>query len=349
MGECLISRRGGEAYKLPVLDTMYPQDVTVKQSASGSATFSVVIEEDGIPKEYTYQWYENGQEISGATNATYTKTGITSNVTAGSYIIFCRVFNKAGYVDSRHATLIVQNYYPTISGSYTFTEKDDANHNWTIKITSSTNITLNDDIDVNISVVGGGAGGSGGTTGDAAGKGGGGGKVINNTTTLTAGTYTATIGAAGKGGSVDGNGTSGGSSSFVSSDKSISISASGGAVNDGGAAGGGTGFSGTKGADGTYLFGDSSQKRYGACGGGGGAKQKGSGGAGGADYGGKGGTGAYPGVDATKGANADTSTITHTGSGGGGGGGAYNDATYQGNAAAGGNGSAGVIFIRNAR
>jgi len=346
MGECLISRRGGEAYKLPVLNTEYPQDVTVKQSASGSATFSVLIAEDGVPKEYTYQWYENGEAISGATNTIYTKTGITSSVTAGSYTIFCRVYNKAGYVDSRHATLTVQNYYPTISGSYTFTEQDDINHNWTIKVTSSTQLVFDDSVDVNISVVGGGAGGAGGTGGDAGGAGGGGGKVKNSTITLLAGTYTATIGSRGTGGSVGGNGTAGGSSSFVSSDGSVNISANGGAAKGGGAGGSGTGVAGTKGAAGTYLFGDSSQKRYGASGGGGGAKQKCSGGAGGADYGGKGGTGAYPGVGATAGSSVSTA---NTGSGGGGGGGAYNDATYQGNAAKGGNGSAGVIFIRNAR
>ena len=39
---------------LPVLDANYPQDVTVMESASGSATFNISIVAPGEPAEYTY-------------------------------------------------------------------------------------------------------------------------------------------------------------------------------------------------------------------------------------------------------------------------------------------------------
>lgn len=72
MGECLISRRGGEAYKLPILNASYPKDVTAIASANGTASFSIAIEEHGKPTDYTYQWYVNGKAVSGAINANYT-------------------------------------------------------------------------------------------------------------------------------------------------------------------------------------------------------------------------------------------------------------------------------------
>ena len=46
----------GNPYKLPVLDSAYPVDVTQLQQADGSATFEVKITTAGIPDEYTYQW-----------------------------------------------------------------------------------------------------------------------------------------------------------------------------------------------------------------------------------------------------------------------------------------------------
>ena len=54
MGECFISRRGGEAYKLPILDANYPQDISVVASTNGSVSFSTIISEHGKPSEYTY-------------------------------------------------------------------------------------------------------------------------------------------------------------------------------------------------------------------------------------------------------------------------------------------------------
>lgn len=51
MGECLITRRGGEAYELPVLNSAYPANVTVVQAANASASFSVQITTPGKPAE----------------------------------------------------------------------------------------------------------------------------------------------------------------------------------------------------------------------------------------------------------------------------------------------------------
>ena len=56
MGECLIVRRGGESYELPVLSASYPRDVTVTAAAGASASFSISITTPGRPAEYTYQW-----------------------------------------------------------------------------------------------------------------------------------------------------------------------------------------------------------------------------------------------------------------------------------------------------
>ena len=40
MGECLIVRRGGESYELPVLSASYPRDVTVTAAAGASEIIS---------------------------------------------------------------------------------------------------------------------------------------------------------------------------------------------------------------------------------------------------------------------------------------------------------------------
>ena len=92
MGEGLIVRRGGQAYKLPVLNESYPQDATVVASAGASAAFSVVISEPGNPAEYTYKWYKGGNLVSGATGSTLSLTGLTAATTTN---IYCEVTNKA--------------------------------------------------------------------------------------------------------------------------------------------------------------------------------------------------------------------------------------------------------------
>ena len=112
MGECLIVRRGGQAYKLPVLSENYPQDVTLVASANGSAAFSVQITEPGSPAEYTYKWYKGGNLVSGTTGATLKLTGLTAATTT---TVYCEVTNKAGTVTRRVATLTVRDWKPTYS------------------------------------------------------------------------------------------------------------------------------------------------------------------------------------------------------------------------------------------
>lgn len=118
MGECLITRRGGETYKLPILNPNYPEDVTttVIGENTTSATFHVAISEPGNPAVYTYQWYVNGVPISGATSASYTISDLSTTET---YSVYCEVTNKKGTVTSRVATLKVTHYFtPTLNASY---------------------------------------------------------------------------------------------------------------------------------------------------------------------------------------------------------------------------------------
>lgn len=99
---------------LPVLNGAYPADasVTYNYGGSASATFKVVIETEGKPAEYTYQWYVDGAAVSGATGTSYTlstSTEITKRV-------YCKVTNAAGTVTSRTATLTAKcNNYTLLS------------------------------------------------------------------------------------------------------------------------------------------------------------------------------------------------------------------------------------------
>lgn len=117
MGECLITRRGGSIYKIPVLNENYPEDtaMTVIEGTTGSAFFNVVIEESGTPAEYTYQWYVNGSAVEGATGSSFSKDDITQ---AAVHNVYCEVTNKAGTVKSRTATLSVSmNNVPVLISS----------------------------------------------------------------------------------------------------------------------------------------------------------------------------------------------------------------------------------------
>lgn len=96
--------------KLPVLDGNYPANKTVKFPAGGStsATFKVRIAEDGKPAVYTYQWYVNGEPITGATESSYTMTGLNANA---EYTVYCAVTNKAGTINTRLAILTVHQIF----------------------------------------------------------------------------------------------------------------------------------------------------------------------------------------------------------------------------------------------
>ena len=347
MGECLITRRGGEAYELPILNSAYPANVTVVQAANASASFNVQIATPGKPAEYTYQWYLNGVKISGATNSSYTKTGLTA---AGTHTLYCVVTNKAGTVTSRVATLTVKSAKPT----YTYTGShqliDDGNYNWRIKLKTSGTLTFNslgnmpNGIQV-FCVGGGGAGGS------KSGAGGGGGYTTTGQAYPTAGTnYTVTIGAggayaSGKGGlsrafSVTATGGDGGQSSNPnggnggSGGGGASWNACAGGSNGGNGGSSDTAVGGTGQGTTTREFGESGGTLYSGGGGGGCGRVWSSavdwGGKAGAGGGGKGETDGKVGV-------AGTNNL-----GGGGGGSGNNSSDFA-------KGGSGIVVIRNKR
>ena len=118
MGECLITRRGGETRKLPILNANYPEDVTttVIKGETTSATFTAVISEPGNPAIYTYQWYVNSTPINGATSSVYT---IDDLADTQIYTVYCEVTNKKGTVTTRIATLeVIQNFTPVLDENY---------------------------------------------------------------------------------------------------------------------------------------------------------------------------------------------------------------------------------------
>lgn len=161
MGECLLVRRGGEAKALPVLNAGYPADSTVW--AGEDASFRVEIDTPGIPAEYTYQWYKNGNIITNATTAVLNLTGLTAASTA---TVYCVVANKAGEATSRLAALTVKD--PSMAYTYTGDHEkiDDGNGNWRVKLKSSGTLTFTNlgkwDGLIDVFCVGGGcAGGSG--------------------------------------------------------------------------------------------------------------------------------------------------------------------------------------------
>lgn len=352
MGECLKTRRDGNMYALPTLNTAYPQDVSIIESASGSATFQVAILINGKPAEYTYQWYVNNSAVSGATSSTYTKTGLTST---GTYSVYCNVTNKAGTVKSRVATLSVKSTKPvyTYSGSSTFI--DDGNYNWRIKFLTSGTLNFsylgNASSGINIFLVGGGGGGSSYDTTWGGGAGGGGGYTTNATFIPALNTnYSITVGAGGSPATARGN-TGGSTTAFGST----ANGGQGAQVYTGGAGGSGGGSSwtdavawqiaggsnGGNGASGrnsggkgqgttTYAFADqtsSTKELY--AGGGAGSK---------AYWNGVIGTGGAGG-----GGNTEASGTTNTGGGGGGLGGGH------GNVWSAGRGGSGIAIIRNKR
>lgn len=265
MGECLIVRRGGQAYKLPVLSENYPQDVTIVASANGSAAFSVQITEPGNPAEYTYKWYKGGNLVSGATGATLNLTGLTA---AATTTVYCEVTNKAGTVTSRVATLTVKDWKPVYSytGAHSFI--NDGNFQWRIKFLTSGTLTfsyLGNASSIDVFCVGGGQG----NYYNVGGNGGG-----TKTTTIAASANTSYPLAIGAGGTGPEN-AQGGNTTFGSLVTGLGGAhgrGSGGGGADGGnggSDGGPGGANGTKGQGTTTReFGEASGTLYSGGGGG---------------------------------------------------------------------------------
>ncbi len=223
MGTCLLVRRGGVVKKLPVLNPSYPQDQTV-WGEGGSATFEVKITVPGSPANYTYRWYRNGVQVSGAAGSSCTFSNLS---TATIDTVYCVVSNEAGDVQSRTATLTVKN--PNLVYTYQGeSEKvDDGGGNWHINLNSSgkLNITSLGKWDGKTDLFVLGAGGAGVNVNGAAPGGGGYYQTVNSVYLREGLDFSAFIGAG-----AATTGISGGASSMA-----------GTTVNGGGAATGGTG------------------------------------------------------------------------------------------------------------
>lgn len=359
MGECLIVRRGGESYELPVLSASYPKDVTVTAAAGASAGFSISITTPGRPAEYTYQWYRNGAAVSGGTAASLTLTGLTA---AATYSVYCKVTNKAGSVNSRTAILTVRSYLPayTYTGSHQLI--DDGNYNWRLKLLTSGTLTFSHlgsagSRGAQAFLVGGGGGG--GTPGGEPSGGGGGGYTATTDVTLpVSAAIKVTVGGSAVG-------SRGGSSALTCAAASLDISAMGGypGITSGNGGDGGSGGGGKNNANAAAGRGGSDGSRgFDAVGGGGANPTLGGSGqiattrefgeAGGALYAGGGG-GGFGNSEANRaggaggggtgggwGAPLPTGGAPNTGGGAGG--------TGLGNASAAAGGS-GIVIIRNRR
>jgi len=95
---------GLQGYKPEPPTITQPASVTV--TLGQTATFSVTATSPG-PGPITYQWYENGVAISGATSSTYTTPPTTAGDSGGVFTVV--VSNTVGSVTSSPATLTVQS------------------------------------------------------------------------------------------------------------------------------------------------------------------------------------------------------------------------------------------------
>ena len=320
------------ATALPVLDSNYPEDVTVVEGVNINANFNIVIAEPGIPAIYTYQWYENGNPIEGATSSIYNKT---TDFVVGNYSIYCEITNEAGTVISRIANFTIESYLPTYTYTGNSTLIEDGNYNWRIKFLTTGDLTFTSFGNINTTGIDcflAGAGGGGHYSSSGGGGGGGGYVTTKMSIPIELNTkYSIAIGGVALGGR-------GGTSS------AFNLSAAGGypgsgyvGGNGGSGGGGGTGYhkagavGGSNGANGgvgnsdygpggtgtgttTREFGESTGTLY--CGGGSGANQSSR-------------------IDETCGAGGANGTTNR-----GGGGGGKKGYTY---------GGSGIVVIRNHR
>jgi hypothetical protein len=115
--------------------TTHPADVTV--TVGGAATFSVSAGGTGT---LSYQWRKDGNNIQGATSASYDVTGITSD-NAGNYSAV--VTNSCGTVTSSAATLTVNKADQTISfATGTPTTKTYGDADFTVSATATSGLNV---------------------------------------------------------------------------------------------------------------------------------------------------------------------------------------------------------------
>ena len=276
---------------------------------------------------------------------------------AGNVLVTDSSGKAYGYVPEGSVTLSVSGYADVQNYSVTMSVEKGQSYKKTItlstinfvKLTSSKSVKFSPNVSrVDVTVVGGGGSGGTGTGRNGAGGGGGGYCTVQENVDFVPGTtYSAVIGAGGKGVQAydprDGN--AGGASSFMGitanggsgggRGMSNGNNAAGGAGN--GAGGTGVAYNKTPGAGAAgSVPGYSSfteTVRYGGGGGGGRGFTYDGGGAGGADFGAKGG-----------GKGAGSSAASGTGGGGGGGGGDDSDGDIS--YGTGGDGGSGCVAIR---
>lgn len=141
MGQAFLHGNSGDGRKLPVLNESYPENITV--TAGGYATFTVLLEEEGKPADYTYTWYVNGSVVEGAKSQNYIRD---TSEDKGVLTVYCEVTNKAGTVTSRVASLTIQHNLTVCSnaGATVTATKDEETVSGTCDASGSVTLALTD-------------------------------------------------------------------------------------------------------------------------------------------------------------------------------------------------------------
>lgn len=118
------------------LNGSYPQNVSVNNA--NTASFSISISTAGNPAAYTYQWYENGSAISGATSTSYTTPTLYTLTDDGNEYKCIVTHTATGRTaTSRTATVTVLGYAPSISTQPTSQTIDEGgNVTFTVGVTA---------------------------------------------------------------------------------------------------------------------------------------------------------------------------------------------------------------------
>lgn len=76
-----------------------------------SQTKTLTVVADGLGSTLSYQWYNNGAAISGATATSYT----FDPTSTGTFAFYCRVHGFSGYTDTSSVNVVVNSAAPTIT------------------------------------------------------------------------------------------------------------------------------------------------------------------------------------------------------------------------------------------